>query len=147
MLTKDNKMLPNPPLLETLFSVVRDLRAQYDETARESGLTLARARVLIALLRLEGATQAELAQEIGIEPPTLKRHIDALEAEGYVERRAHPGDVRKRALFPTERARNAKTVLLVQRLRSDLLIGISPEEQAIACDILDRIGKNAAKLA
>jgi MarR family transcriptional regulator for hemolysin len=136
-----------PPLLGALLRVVRDLRAQYDESAREIGLTLARARVLTALLPLEHATQAELAAAIGIEPPTLKRHIDALEAEGYLERRAHPGDVRKRAIYLTERARNAKTVLLVQRLRSDLLEGISEEEQNIVCDVLDRITKNAGKLA
>ena len=134
------------PLLEALFNVVRDLRAQYDENAREIGLTLARARVLTALLRVEPATQAELAAAIGIEPPTLKRHIDALEAEGYLERRAHPGDVRKRAIYLTDRARNAKTVLFVQRLRSDLLEGISEEEQRIVCDILDRISQNAEKL-
>src|SRR5690606_7834892 len=134
------------PLLESLFNVVRDLRAQYDENAREIGLTLSRARVLTALLRVEPATQAELAAAIGIEPPTLKRHIDALEAEGYLERRAHPGDVRKRAIYLTDRARNAKTVLFVQRLRSDLLKGISEEEQRIVCDILDRISQNAEKL-
>lgn len=138
---------PAPAILEALYRVVRDMRAQYDHNALEVGLTLARARVLMALLRKDGVTQAKLAHDIGIEAPTLKRHLDGLETEGYLERRALEGDTRKRALFLTERAHNAETLRFVQRLRSDLLIGISEEEQAVVCNVLERIQRNAANLA
>lgn len=139
-------MPPSPPLLDCLVRVLRDLRQQYDQSAREIGLTLARARVLTTLLNHEGATQAELASLIGIEAPTLKRHIEALEAEGYLERRALPGDSRKRAIYPTDRARNASTAQYVQKLRLELMEGISEDEQRIACDVLERIARNAANL-
>ena len=41
-----------------------------------------------------GASQRELAEKMGIEPPTLVRHLDKLADEGLVERRADPDDRR-----------------------------------------------------
>ena len=42
----------------------------------------------------EGASQRELAQHMGIEPPTLVRQLDKLAEDGLVERRPDPDDRR-----------------------------------------------------
>ena len=42
----------------------------------------------------EGASQRELAERMGIEPPTLVRHLDKLAEEGLVARQADPDDRR-----------------------------------------------------
>lgn len=133
-------------LLEALLRVMRDLRVSYDASARSIGLTMARARALSTLARMEGATQAELADAIGIEPPTLKRQLDALEADGYVERRAHDGDVRKRALFLTPKSKAARTTTFIRSVRAELMQDIPTEEQALVRRVLEQLETNIAKL-
>ena len=68
------------PILDTLLRVMRTLRRSYDRRARDVGLTLSRARALTTLAHHDGITQTELAAELAIEAPTLKRQIDALAA-------------------------------------------------------------------
>ncbi|WP_126976091.1 MarR family winged helix-turn-helix transcriptional regulator [Frigidibacter oleivorans] len=134
------------PLLDALLQVLRELRRQYDTTAAEMGLTMSRARVLTTLARMEGATQAELAQELGIEAPTLKRQIDALDQDGFIERRGLDGDARKRALFLTDRGRSAEVTRFVERIRAEVLADISDEDQERTRQVLERIARNAARL-
>lgn len=134
------------PLLGNLLNVMRELRALYDSTAQSHGLTFSRARVLSALARMEGVTQAELAVHLGIEPPTLKRQIDALEQDGFLERRHVETDARKRTLHLTARAKEARTTRFIEKLREPLLEGITSEEEIIVKRVLERIAENAAAL-
>ncbi len=138
--------MESSPLLSALLRAMRELRLHYDQSAVEVGLTMSRARVISALARMEGATQAELAADLGIEAPTLKRQIDALEEQGFLERRGMDGDARKRALFLTVKGRSAKISRYMDRIRDEVLEGISPEEQAQLAVVLERIAENAAKL-
>lgn len=133
-------------LLEALLRVIKELRRDYDGRVREMGLSFSRARVLSALSRREGATQAELADLMGIEAPSLKRHLDALEKDGLVERRSIDGDARKRALFLSGHARDAAVTGYIEKLRRQLLAGIDPAEQAQVRAVLERIADNAARL-
>lgn len=133
-------------LLDALFRVLRELRRHYDVSAQAMGLTMARARVVSTLAKMEGATQSELAAAIGIEAPTLKRQIDALEADGFLERRGLEGDARKRALFLTQKARSSQISDYVNTVRSEILEGISPAEQQVIRAALERIADNAAGL-
>lgn len=139
-------MPDDPLLLETLLRAMRELRRHYDVSAQEVGLTMSRARVVSALARMEGATQAELTAELGVEAPTLKRQLDALEAAGFIERRGLPGDARKRALYLTDMARSSRISRFTDRVRADVLAGIPPEDQRRAREVLERICANAAGL-
>ena len=134
-------------LLEALLRVMREIRSQYDSSARAVGLTLARARVVTTLARMEGATQAELAGALEIEPPTLKRQLEALERDGCIERRPIGTDARKRALFLTPRARAARTTRFIENVRAELMEGVSPGEQAVVRRVLERIADNCEKLS
>lgn len=131
---------------DALFRVLRELRRNYDLSARDLGLTLSRARVITALGRQEGITQAELAAHIGIEPPTLKRQLDALEHDGFIERRGLDGDARKRALFLTDRARSNRIAQFTDTIRSEVLEGVSREQQAELRIALEVIAENATRL-
>src|SRR5229473_6993448 len=50
--------------------------------------------VLSSLKEERRRTQLDLARAVGIEGPTLTRHLDALERARLVERRRDPGDRR-----------------------------------------------------
>ena len=64
-------------------------------------LTQAQWRAIVHLSRSEGMTQATLAESLEIQPITLTRLIDRMEAAGWVERRTHPLDRRAVQLYLT----------------------------------------------
>lgn len=95
---------------------------------------------------MEGATQAELALALSIEAPTLKRQIDALTREGFIERQAIEGDARKRALFLTDKARSGAIMSFVKTIRSDLLDGVDERQLDVFQGVLEHIAKNAESM-
>jgi MarR family transcriptional regulator, transcriptional regulator for hemolysin len=81
-------------LLFLLHDVARLLRVDADKRARGRGMTRAQWAILIWLERQPGLSQKELAELLEVEPITVARLIDRLEAHGMVERRADPRDRR-----------------------------------------------------
>jgi MarR family transcriptional regulator for hemolysin len=81
-------------LLFLLHDVARLLRVDADKRARAHGMTRAQWGILIWLDRQPGLSQKELAEMLEVEPITVARLIDRLEARGMVERRPDPKDRR-----------------------------------------------------
>ncbi|WP_293797707.1 MarR family transcriptional regulator [uncultured Bosea sp.] len=129
-----------------LAAVNRKLRTLVDDRARDMGLTLSRARLLMELAREDGPIQSDLAGLLDIEQPTLVRLLDGLERNGMIERRAVEGDRRARRVFLTESARaQAQDILdFLTELRAGILQGIAPEELEAALDVLRRTSRNIA---
>ncbi|MCP4561559.1 MAG: MarR family transcriptional regulator [Bosea sp.] len=127
-----------------LASANRKLRALVDERARDMGLTLSRARLLMQLAKADGPIQSDLADLLDIEQPTLVRLLDGLERTGMIERRAVPGDRRARRVFLTQAARaQAEDILaFLTELRADVLDGVDREELEIALRVLSRMSRN-----
>jgi MarR family transcriptional regulator for hemolysin len=127
-----------------LASANRKLRALVDERARDMGLTLSRARLLMQLAKADGPIQSDLADLLDIEQPTLVRLLDGLERTGMIERRAAPGDRRARRVFLTQAARaQAEDILaFLTELRADVLDGVDREELEIALRVLSRMSRN-----
>ncbi|MEA2168441.1 MAG: hypothetical protein QOF76_1741 [Solirubrobacteraceae bacterium] len=80
---------------------MEDLREKADLHPREFGL-------LSVLAGEEGQTQQALGELADVDPSTMVATIDALEARGLAERRPHPGDRRKRAIYLTPAGRKAQ---------------------------------------
>ena len=81
-------------LLFLLHDVARLLRMDADRRARAHGMTRAQWALLIWLERQPGLSQKELAELLEVEPISVARLIDRLEARGMVERRPDPRDRR-----------------------------------------------------
>ncbi|HSC84629.1 MAG TPA: MarR family transcriptional regulator, partial [Pseudomonas sp.] len=96
----------------------------------------------------EMPTQRELAKSIGVEGPTLARLLDGLEAQGLVQRQAVPEDRRakKVLLSPQARPLIAKIESIAQGLRTELLTGISEDEQRLCQQVHARILANLEKI-
>ena len=87
--------MPQPPdLLFLLHDVARLLRGEADRRASAQGMTRAQWVILFWLERQPGLSQKELAEILEVEPITVARLIDRLEARGMVERRSDPKDRR-----------------------------------------------------
>ncbi|HWJ73423.1 MAG TPA: MarR family transcriptional regulator [Kaistia sp.] len=95
-------MPPEKHLGFLINDVARLLRRAFDQAAQGCALTRAQWQVLAFLYHNEGSNQAAVAEALDVEPITLSRHIDRLEALGYVVRLPDPSDRRARRLQLTE---------------------------------------------
>ena len=85
-------------LLVELYDVARLMRTRFDRWARTYGMTRAQGVILARLARQPGMTQNEMAGLCEVEPITVGRLVDRLEARGLLERRLDPSDRRIRRL-------------------------------------------------
>lgn len=81
-------------VLIVLHDVARLLRTRFDQRARARGMTRAQWVILKRLSYQPGMSQNELAGICEVEPITVGRLVDRLEARGLVERRPDPADRR-----------------------------------------------------
>src|SRR5260221_3938671 len=79
-------------LLYVLHDVARQMRTRADQRARTRGMTRAQWVILARLERQPGLSQNEMAAIVEVEPITIARLVDRLEARGLVERHADPRD-------------------------------------------------------
>src|SRR6266852_4457964 len=84
----------DPELLVLLYDVARQMRTRADQRARTRGMTRAQWVILAHLERQPGLSQNELAAIVEVEPITIGRLVDRLEAPGLLERRSDPRDRR-----------------------------------------------------
>jgi MarR family transcriptional regulator, transcriptional regulator for hemolysin len=95
--------LENNPLT-VLHDVARLCRTRADQLARTHGMTRAQWVILLWCQRQPGLSQNELAALIDVEPITVGRLIDRLEARGVIERRLDKTDRRIRRVHLTDAA-------------------------------------------
>jgi MarR family transcriptional regulator for hemolysin len=121
-----------------LHDVARLLRKRFEQNARGLGLTRAQWQVLAHLNRNEGINQSALAEILEVEPITLARILDRLEASGFVERRTHATDRRLRLLHLTPAAHPVieKMRAIGQATREEALAGIPAEMRELLTDTL-----------
>ncbi|WP_282602115.1 MarR family transcriptional regulator [Paracoccus sp. PARArs4] len=132
-------------IIDSLLAVMRDLRRHFDEAARDMGLTMARAKIITTLHREQGMTQTALAAQLGIETPTLKRQLDGLAADGFIERRPIEGDARKNAVFLTDKGQGSQIVAFSTAMRQDVIADIPEDDLTTARHVLDAIAANIAR--
>ena len=80
------------------------MRRVLNERLTEGGITLRQWEVLAELAIFPELSQCQLADRMGIEPPTLAGVINRMERDGWLERRPHADDRRRRRLVPTAKA-------------------------------------------
>jgi DNA-binding MarR family transcriptional regulator len=77
-----------------LHDVARLMRVEADKRARVHGMTRAQWGVLLRLERHPGLSQKEIADMLEVEPISVARLVDRLEASGMIERRPDAADRR-----------------------------------------------------
>lgn len=88
-----------------LHEIAHLMRTLFDQRARARGMTRAQWVILKRLERTPGLSQNELASIIEVEPITVGRLVDRLEARGLVERRDDPRDRRIHRLHLTPKSK------------------------------------------
>lgn len=131
-----------------LSRLARHWRWWLDNRLSDEGLSQATWITLTYLSRGgDGMTQRELADFIGIQGPTLVRHLDNLESKGLAERRQKDGDRRVRTVHLTEAAHPVIDQITERAavLRRELLAGIDDQELATCISVFARVMENSAR--
>ena len=124
-------------------------RRESDQALSDHGLSDATAIPLLVLSRQgDHVRQGVLADELGIEGPSLVRLIDLLQVEGLVERREDPTDRRAKTLHLTKagKAKVEETNRVLRRVRASLLKDIDAADLSITFETLRRIEQRALRL-
>lgn len=139
--------MTQPGLGFLIYDVARLLREDFGWRARAVKLTQARWRTLVHLAKMEGCTQIALARALNVQPITLGRAIDRLEADGLVERRADPRDRRAVALYLTahSRATVSRLFALGRGTQERALRGLEAQEREQLFALLERIKRNLSE--
>lgn len=135
---------PDRTLGFLLHDAARLLRKRFDQKARSLGLTRSQWQVLAHLARNEGIHQGALADILEIEPITLVRILDKLQAAELIERRFHPTDRRVRLLYLTQKARPILGLMrsIGAETRAEALSGVSARDQERLLEVLLAIRAN-----
>ncbi|MBV9832850.1 MAG: MarR family transcriptional regulator [Alphaproteobacteria bacterium] len=135
-----------PTLGFLLHDVARLLRKRFEQNARGSGLTRSQWQVLAYLERNQGIHQGGLADLLDVEPITLTRIVDKLEALGLLERFPHPSDRRVRLLRLTPAAHDKLIQMhrLGETTRAEALAGLSEADQRQLLATLQTLKTNLA---
>jgi len=100
------KIPPETEMTAALVRVARLYRQGVDEALSGLGLSDALALPVVVLgRRPEGVRQNQLADELGVEGPSLVRLLDRLVGDGLVERREDPADRRAKLVTLTAEGR------------------------------------------
>ncbi len=114
-----------------LHDVSRRLRKRFDKRAQAMGLTRAQWRVLVHLGPRQGINQSALADILELDNVTLGRHVDRLEATGWLQRRPDPDDRRAWCLHLTAKAEPIleRMEALAVQTQGEALDGIDPADR------------------
>jgi len=133
------------------YELVMLLRAHRNVVAAalaEIGLHVGQEMLLLRLWDEDGRSQADLARDMGVEPPTVAKAVARLERTGMVERRADEADRRVSRVWLTESGRSLQGPVL-QRWRSieeRMLAGVSAGDVERLRGAVARMSANLAEL-
>ncbi len=116
-----------------LLRLARVYRREVNRGIREHGLSDARAVPVLQIARAGGGMrQGVLAEELGMEGPSLVRLLDQICAAGLVERRDDPRDGRAKTLHVTPAGLELAGMLetLLRGLRERLMAEVSDADLA-----------------
>jgi MarR family transcriptional regulator, transcriptional regulator for hemolysin len=131
-----------------LADVSRRYVLRFEQRAREISLTLPQCGVLIRLEKNEGVSQARLAELTDVEPMTMVRIIDRMEADGLLERRPDPEDRRARRVHLAGKAKPLLEQIwrLVELSQIEAFAGVGRQEREDFIGVLKRIHDNLCAL-
>lgn len=129
-------------LAQSLLLAARRWRTRLNERLKSIGQTDARCAALAEIAACEhGVVQRELSQRLGVEEPTVVRLLDALEAQGWVERRAHSLDRRAKVVQITPDAQPVldRAQAIVGELQEEMFAEIDPSDLAVCLRVLNQL--------
>jgi MarR family transcriptional regulator for hemolysin len=126
--------------------------AEFDARLAEVGGSLTAFVVLRLADEAPGGlelSQRQLAERMGVEAPTMVRHLDRLEKEGLIERRRDARDRRVTRITVTPAGSRRLGVLrkVADAMDVEILTLLGPETYRVLASALDRLQEHMTQLA
>jgi MarR family transcriptional regulator for hemolysin len=137
---------PQEPIGLFVSRTGRTVNRAFEAALTGAGGSLASWLVLVSLKGGLHRSQRELADEIGVEGPTLTHHLNRMEAAGLVTRTRNPRNRRVHDVEMTPQGERTFQSLLgvVRAFDQQLQAGFTERELAALRDLVQRLGDNAA---
>lgn len=118
----------------------------YNRSENETGLRGVQYPYLSYICRHEGCMQDEIAEHLHVNKSNVTRQIDKLKAGGMIDILKDPEDERICRVYPTDKARQSRTVVLgvIEEWNKILSSGLTEDETEQLKFLLDK-ALNAAK--
>jgi DNA-binding MarR family transcriptional regulator len=127
-----------------VHDVARLIGKRFDERAKSLGVSRTQYRAIAYLRRHEGINQVRLADLLEVQPISMARLLDRMEAGGLIERRLDPGDRRVWRLYLGERAKPLleKMEACAVVTRAEALAGVSDQHRDLVMTVLRQVHGN-----
>lgn len=135
---------PDKNLSFMLHDVARLMRRNFNRRVGSLALTQAQWQALLYIKRNPGISQSALADIIEVQPISVARLIDRMEAAGWVERQQDPDDRRALKLYVHTKAGSVLEEMAVHgaEMRSQAMQNLNQKEKAALLDMLTRMRAN-----
>lgn len=129
-----------------MMRVARAYRTAAAAQLSRLGLYPGQEALLIELWRDEGRSQVSLAEALRVEPPTVTKMVQRMEASGLVTRTVDPADRRavRVSLTPEGRKLKSQVLAITAELKARTLAGLSDRQQADLRGLLATLEVNLA---
>lgn len=130
-----------------LATTHKAVRAEFDARLLEAGGSLTTWIVLRSAG--EAMSQRELADRMGVEGPTLVRHLDRLEREGLIERHRDPVDRRVTRIVVTDEGQQTlgRLAAVAAQFEKELRSALGAGEYAQMLSVLKKVHAFVGQLA
>jgi DNA-binding MarR family transcriptional regulator len=127
-----------------LMRVARAHRTYAASLLSQVGLHPGQEALLMELWRQDGRTQANLAEALGVEPPTVTKMLQRMEAADLVSRRPDASDRRAIRVHLTPKGRRLRNRVekLWAELEAQTVGGLSDRQQATLRNLLNAMEAN-----
>ncbi len=128
----------------TLAKVCRAHRGRVGELLAEVGLHVGQEMVLIELWREDGLRGGELAERLGVEPPTVTKMLRRLERCGLVIQRRDTEDARSVRVYLTDEGRSLEEPVARcwEKVEEKTFAGMSAGERRTFHRLLTKVRAN-----
>ena len=128
----------------TLIQLCRAHRKIAETKLNAVGLYAGQEAILLRLLQSEGVSQTELAEDLGVEAPTITKAVNRLEKVGVVVRRPDPLDGRVSRVHLTDAGRELEDDIheIWSGIEAQLVAGLSEAEKLLLQRLLLQLLRN-----
>lgn len=134
--------------MKSLNNISRSQATYRGQRVSLDGLCPSHHAFVLAICKVPGRSQEELAQELCLNKSTVTRTLAHLEEQGYIRREQSPADKRQLAVFPTERMLAALPEIrgVSREWHERISEGIPEDELAVFHSVLSRMEKRAKEI-
>ena len=131
-----------------LHSAARLSRTALAARLLSHGFYAGQDQVMIALDREDGQTPGQLAQRLGVRPPTITKTITRLQVQGFLTKQASETDARQAHVHLAEPGREAIRSIekTLKKTEKQALKGLDKKDQKLLSKLLSRIESNLSEI-